>query len=50
MVWSHDDFIRELSRQLVELETLRQKLRDATGGRDPIRTHRGVGYAFDPER
>ena len=26
MVWSHDDFIRELSRQLVELETLRQKL------------------------
>ena len=26
MVWSHDDFIRELSRQLVELETLRKKL------------------------
>lgn len=32
------------------IKTLRQKLRDATGGRDPIRTHRGVGYAFDPER
>ena len=28
MVWSHDDFIRELSRQLVELETLRRKLEE----------------------
>ena len=26
MVWSHEDFIRELSRQLVELEALRKKL------------------------
>ena len=26
MVWSHDDFIRELRRQLVELEALRKKL------------------------
>ena len=26
MVWSHDDFIRELSRQLVELEALRKRL------------------------
>ena len=28
MVWSHDDFIRELSRQLVELETLRKRLEE----------------------
>lgn len=26
MVWSHDDFIRELSRQLVALEALRKQL------------------------
>lgn len=30
------------------IKTLRQKLRHATGGRDPIRTHRGIGYAYDP--
>ena len=28
MVWSHDDFIRELSRQLVELEALRKRLEE----------------------
>ena len=31
------------------VKTLRQKLRDASGGSDPIRTHRGVGYAYVPD-
>lgn len=30
------------------IKTLRQKLRAANNGHDPIRTHRGVGYAYDP--
>lgn len=30
------------------VKTLRQKLRNAGGGSDPIRTHRGVGYAYVP--
>lgn len=31
------------------IKTLRRKLREASGGRDPIRTCRGVGYAYSPE-
>lgn len=29
------------------VKTLRAKLRAATGGIDPIRTHRGIGYSLD---
>ena len=32
------------------IKTLRRKLREASGGMDPIRTCRGVGYAYSPER
>ena len=31
------------------IKTLRRKLREASGGMDPIRTCRGVGYAYSPE-
>lgn len=30
------------------VKTLRAKLREVAPGRDPIRTHRGLGYSLDP--
>jgi len=31
------------------IKTLRAKLRAAGGGRDPVRTHRGLGYSLDAD-
>jgi two-component system catabolic regulation response regulator CreB len=30
------------------IKTLRAKLREAAPGRDPIKTHRGMGYSLEP--
>lgn len=32
------------------IKTLRMKLREVSADKDPIKTHRGMGYSFDPGR
>lgn len=36
MVWSLEDFIREIRRQLVELEALRKKMHSQDGGHENL--------------
>jgi two-component system, OmpR family, response regulator RegX3 len=49
-VWGSDDAAADPSTVTEHIRRLRSKLRGAGGSRDCIRTLRGVGYRFDPER
>ena len=45
--WDHPE--EALDRTVdTHIKTLRQKIRDVDARRDPIRTRRGEGYAYDP--